>query len=504
MEWTFVTIAWVSGTALGLVLSHLRVKRLALEERRVQSVMMQVQELSANVVNEIGKHASRLEEVNQDMIARAGDNNTSTHHAVLLDQLSQLVAADKRLQSRLVTAEQQLTHQAGQLNLKLADARLDALTSLPNQRSFHDELHRRFAEWQRTGATFALVVIELDQMHQVQEHLGPEVIDRWLQESARILDATMREMDLVARCGLAQFALLLPATRVPEATRAAERARQAIESKLLAVLGPSAAARVSAGVAESLPSDNGRTLFDRAEAALTVAKEAGGKCGYFHDGNSVHPIISGTPGSPSLRLQAEQGMPSPRNSHYAQYVAALNVDARTDALTGLPNRRAFGDELRLHITDSRKSGVPLSLMVVGIDNLPKLAAYHGQAAVDQLLRKLAQIVCAVVRETDLVTRYGWEEFAVILSGTGLHEARNAHERILTALAACDLRSENITEITLRSGFAELRPDDDAVSLTQRVDDSVQVSKGAGGRRVQFEKFEAADEDAEHDGVIAMR
>ncbi|HEX3869082.1 MAG TPA: diguanylate cyclase, partial [Pirellulales bacterium] len=311
-------------------------------------------------------------------------------------------------------------------------------------------------------------------------------------EAARILDATMREMDLVARCGLEQFALLLPATRLPEATRAAERARQAIETKFAAVLVKPLELSLSAGVAESLPSDNGRSLLDRAEAALTVAKEAGGKCGYFHDGNSVHPILSAAPGLPSSRLPSESAAMPARNSHYTQYVAALNVDARTDALTGLPNRRAFGDELRRQVTESRQTGIPLSLLVVGVDNLPKVSAYHGQAAADQLLRKLAQIICAVVRESDLVTRYGWEEFAVILSGTTLHEARNAHQRILAGLAACDLRFENISEVMLSAGFAEMKVDDDAVTITQRADERLQASKMTGGQPVRFEQFRVTD------------
>jgi diguanylate cyclase (GGDEF)-like protein len=298
----------------------------------------------------------------------------------------------------------------------------------------------------------------------------------------------MREMDLVARCGLEQFALLLPATRLPEATRAAERARHAIETKFASTLVRPLQMSISAGVAESLPSDNGRSLLDRAEAALTVAKESGGKCGYFHDGASVHPILSVAPGMPSSRLPSETPAAPARNSHYTQYVAALNVDARTDALTGLPNRRAFGDELRRQLTDSRQNGVPLSLLVVGVDNLPKLSAYHGQAAADQLLRKLAQIICAVVRESDLVTRYGWEEFAVILSGTTLHEARNAHQRILAGLAACDLRFEHVSEVTLSAGFAELKTEDDAVTLTQRADERLQASKMAGGQPVKFEQF----------------
>ncbi|HEX4130961.1 MAG TPA: GGDEF domain-containing protein [Pirellulales bacterium] len=487
------TLALAAGFGLGWYLCARRARRFRVNERQVAAALLHLQDLASRIADDVGKHASLVEQVNGEISSPAVVNGLlGAAGRTVLDAVGQIVIANRKLQGMLSGIEEQLGKHATQLNCQLSDTRVDLLTALPNRQAFDDELGRRFAEWQRTGASFAVAVMEVGGLTKIADGQGAAALDNVLQEAARRLEATMREMDLIARYGQGQFALLLPATKLPEATRAAERARQAVDAALAKLDQPSL--EVSAGVAEALPSDNSRTLLRRATAALSVAKEADSKCGYFHDGSNCHPILaaSTTPVATAWTMESQAPTGS-RSNHYAQYVAALNVDSRTDVLTGLPNRRAFNDELRRTVAESQKNGRPLSVIVVGVDNLARLSARQGQEAVDHVLRKLSQVLAALLRDTDLVTRYGWEEFAVILPGTSTREANNARQRLLTALAACEIPLEHSSVVTITSGVASLAQDDDAVTLCRRADEDMQASRTDSNRSVRFHQPDAADE-----------
>jgi diguanylate cyclase len=477
------------GTCVGWWLKERRTFNLVMNGERARGFLGRLHELTTLVSDDIGKHTSRLEEINQDLTGSKLASRGMLPEGVILDTVSQLMVANKKLRERLTGAEQQLHVQANQIDVHLSEARRDSLTALPNRRAFDNELSRRFAEWQRTESTFSLLLIEIDQFKELNDRYGNLAGDLVLRTVAATCTKTMREMDLVTRYAAEQFAFILPSTNLPEGTRAAERAREAIESLTIRHENVDLKVTTSAGIAEAAGSDNVRTLFRRADAALFAAKEAGGKIGYFHDGAACHPIMPRS-ALPIGDLSDDgsdvrNGEAVSRSLHYAQYVSALGVDARTDVLTGLPNRRAFGDELRRRVSDAQRTKVPLSLLLVGVNHLNKLNAFHGQEAVDQVLRKVAQVLCAAVRDSDLVTRYGWEEFAVILGGTTLDEAQQAKNRVLTALAACTMRWEHISEVTISSGITELQADDDSDLFAKRADLALQTSKAAGGNCVHL-------------------
>lgn len=103
-------------------------------------------------------------------------------------------------------------------------------------------------------------------------------------------------------------------------------------------------------------------------------------------------------------------------------LAALSAQAREDALTGLPNRRAFDDQLGQLATLSHRWGEPLSLLAVDIDRFKEVNDTRGHPAGDQVLRSVAEALRRSGREADIVARVGGDEFAMILPRCPLADA----------------------------------------------------------------------------------
>ncbi|WP_339826825.1 diguanylate cyclase [uncultured Arenimonas sp.] len=113
--------------------------------------------------------------------------------------------------------------------------------------------------------------------------------------------------------------------------------------------------------------------------------------------------------------------------------AQLEVLAMTDALTGLSNRRHFGDQLARETTRAAETGRPLSLLTMDIDRFKAINDQHGHPAGDAVLRRVALLLEEQVRGSDLLARIGGEEFAVLAVDTGLIEANQLAERLRAAI-----------------------------------------------------------------------
>jgi len=104
--------------------------------------------------------------------------------------------------------------------------------------------------------------------------------------------------------------------------------------------------------------------------------------------------------------------------------------ALTDGLTGLLNHRAFHDRLRQEFERFRRYGVNLSLIVADFDNLKTVNDTYGHPVGDDVLRMVGEILRDASRETDILARYGGDEFVILLPQTSVSNARNMADRIL--------------------------------------------------------------------------
>ncbi len=151
-------------------------------------------------------------------------------------------------------------------------ATLDALTGIPNRRSFDQQLLREIERAERRGQPLALALIDVDHFKSVNDTHGHPVGDWVLARIAERLSREARTGEMVARLGGEEFVWLMPDTTAEEAFVAAERARRAVAA---IDLGPVGHVTLSAGVNSNLESRTGLALLAGADEALYAAKSRG-------------------------------------------------------------------------------------------------------------------------------------------------------------------------------------------------------------------------------------
>ncbi|HEX2084368.1 MAG TPA: GGDEF domain-containing protein [Solirubrobacteraceae bacterium] len=114
-------------------------------------------------------------------------------------------------------------------------------------------------------------------------------------------------------------------------------------------------------------------------------------------------------------------------------IEAVGAEARLDPLTGVGNYRLLDERLRYELTRHRRTGRPLSVVVLDLDNFKAVNDVLGHLAGDQLLREVAGALRATVREADTVVRQGGDEFCILAPETGSDEAAQLVSRVKHAL-----------------------------------------------------------------------
>ncbi|HTD29795.1 MAG TPA: GGDEF domain-containing protein [Xanthomonadaceae bacterium] len=169
--------------------------------------------------------------------------------------------------------------------------------------------------------------------------------------------------------------------------------------------------------------------------------------------------------------------------------AQLQKLASEDALTGLSNRRRFGELAAAAIGRARASGAPLCALVVDADHFKLINDHHGHAAGDAALRVCAQAFRSVVRLDDVLGRIGGEEFAVVLNDCDAEHGYALAERLRVAVEACSFSHEG-QQIPLRVsvGVAQMQPGDDGIeTLLRYADGALYQAKQEGRNRVVLER-----------------
>jgi diguanylate cyclase len=162
----------------------------------------------------------------------------------------------------------------------------------------------------------------------------------------------------------------------------------------------------------------------------------------------------------------------------------VSEQVREDQLTGTLNRRGMDDALTRELARARRTGKPLSVVVLDVDNFKKINDTHGHAAGDAALVHLAKVIKHTVRPTDSIARYGGEEFVIILSETALAEGALVAQRLQRELTRkFFLHDQERLLITFSAGVTEYAMGEEAEALVQRADKAMYQAKLQGKNRV---------------------
>ena len=252
----------------------------------------------------------------------------------------------------------------------------------------------------------------------------------------------------------------------------------------------------------------GTRLAHELAAALTALRAAGNKTDAFSenlddaasaldtgrlDGSQLMSLIKSLSSATkamskeneelSKRLETSSSEVEELRSHLQK----VRLESLTDALTGIANRKQFDNTLHMRIEEAEHIGYPLTLALCDIDFFKKFNDSWGHQTGDQVIRFVAGTLDHLKLKDQLVARYGGEEFAIIMPRVGLAEASTILERMRRAVEAKQLKrkstDENLGNVTISIGYANLVPGEASASLIRRADEQLYVSKRSGRNRI---------------------
>ncbi|MCG8688768.1 MAG: GGDEF domain-containing protein [Desulfobacterales bacterium] len=166
-----------------------------------------------------------------------------------------------------------------------------------------------------------------------------------------------------------------------------------------------------------------------------------------------------------------------------QELEGLRHEAKTDMLTGLLNRRGFEEAVAKATSTARQNNTPLTLIIADIDHFKKVNDTYGHLIGDNVLKMLSNLIKEHIKGKDIASRFGGEEFIIVLPETDLKGGSALAEHIRTSLESMRWRTKQsgkaIGAITISLGIAQYAPGENLDTLIQRADNALYTAKQNG-------------------------
>ena len=169
-------------------------------------------------------------------------------------------------------------------------------------------------------------------------------------------------------------------------------------------------------------------------------------------------------------------------------LASAKEKVLIDGLTQINNRKAFDNKMSNAFNRKSKEIDPFTLAMVDIDYFKKINDEYGHTVGDDVLKTVAKTIKEAFRSNDFVSRYGGEEFAIIIKRIDMHYIQNICERLRASIESIDIKIDNNTiPISISIGVAFCNQSDTPKSLIDRADKALYLAKHSGRNTIKTEE-----------------
>jgi diguanylate cyclase len=222
----------------------------------------------------------------------------------------------------------------------------------------------------------------------------------------------------------------------------------------------------------------------------------GGVASQLHENADPRVIIEGLVGELSKATTRATSLEAHFNASLQELdkirgnLAAAEQRSKTDALTGLANRRALDEFLRASQMAAMESGQPLSIFVLDVDNFKSFNDKFGHQFGDQVLQLISRVLKDSLRGEDLAARFGGEELVGVLPGADINACATVAERVRQTISNRRVTrratGEILSGVTVSIGVAQFVPGETLAALFERCDRALYAAKRGGRNRTVTE------------------
>jgi diguanylate cyclase len=272
-----VVVGIVAGFVIGRSYTLLKEPaRLKEDRKRTLSALTKLLESTEQFNFDVGSHNVELNSVRQS-VSKQFSGELDCAQKVLIDQISAVVEANRKMENDLLITQYQLEEQAQEIDRSRREARTDELSGLENRKAFDERLEYLITRFHAKNIPFGLLLCDVDHFKRINDTFGHQAGDGVVKSIGNVLVDCVRPKDHVARYGGDEFSILLDGVDFESARDIAGRTREQVENITFSLDGENAglAVTLSMGLTVVHSDDSVDSIISRADKALYRSKKFG-------------------------------------------------------------------------------------------------------------------------------------------------------------------------------------------------------------------------------------